>query len=223
MGRVIKKVTGFVIRLSEKGTDLLLFHHPISGIQIPAGTMDPGETPEDAILREVTEETGLANTTLVQCLGVKEELLPDDLRVIAETTRVYTRLNLTSLDWAYCQPGITIKVERKTEGFVQIRYQEYNRLPDPQYVTFTILGWVPETVLANTHRRHFFHLIYHGNSPHQWQNEADNHHFSPFWAPLSDLPEIIHPQDKGLTFLKKFSTFKIARKRKEYDRPKPER
>ena len=42
---------------------LLLFTHlnaPEAGIQVPAGTIEAGESPEEAVLREVFEETGLS-------------------------------------------------------------------------------------------------------------------------------------------------------------------
>ena len=54
------------------GTRLLLFTQPdfpLAGVQVPAGTMEPGETPAQAALREVTEETGLADLRIVQWIG----------------------------------------------------------------------------------------------------------------------------------------------------------
>ena len=33
---------------------------PEAGIQVPAGTIEPGENPRDAVMREASEETGLA-------------------------------------------------------------------------------------------------------------------------------------------------------------------
>ncbi len=44
------------------GSRLLLFTQPgapEAGIQVPAGTIGPGEKPEDAVMREAEEETGL--------------------------------------------------------------------------------------------------------------------------------------------------------------------
>ncbi len=54
------------------GDRLLVFRHPAApdaGIQVPAGSMRTGERPEDAVLREAREETGLADLVLVGALG----------------------------------------------------------------------------------------------------------------------------------------------------------
>ncbi len=54
---------------------LLVFRHPRSpeaGIQVPAGTIKPGETAEQAVLREAVEETGLPAFSLEGKLGMSE-------------------------------------------------------------------------------------------------------------------------------------------------------
>ena len=39
---------------------LLVFHHPDDGgMQLPKGTVEPGESPEDAVRRELLEESGI--------------------------------------------------------------------------------------------------------------------------------------------------------------------
>lgn len=51
---------------------LLVFRHPDypeAGIQVPAGTIEPGETPENAVLREAFEETGIPGLALATLLG----------------------------------------------------------------------------------------------------------------------------------------------------------
>ena len=96
-----------------------------------------------------------------------------------------------------------MSVHRKVKGFTQIKYKEFNRVPDPKYVNISIKGWVPNKTLARRIRRHFFHLEFFGKSEDRWQNFADNHSFAPFWASLDVLPDIITPQDEWLVFLKK--------------------
>jgi len=53
---------------------LLLFTQPRpgAGIQVPAGTLLPGEAPEDGVLREAWEETGLESLALGTYLGRKD-------------------------------------------------------------------------------------------------------------------------------------------------------
>ena len=54
------------------GTNLLVFRHPNSpeaGIQVPAGSIEAGESPEAAVMREAFEETGLNGLKLIAYLG----------------------------------------------------------------------------------------------------------------------------------------------------------
>lgn len=51
---------------------LLIFSHPNApeaGLQVPAGTLEEGESPEAGALREAMEETGLADLEVVGFLG----------------------------------------------------------------------------------------------------------------------------------------------------------
>lgn len=202
MAQSVEKLTAFVIRGLETSADLLLFEHPHAGIQIPAGTVQGGETPEQAVLREVVEETGLTNVTLRRTLGVAEGQLPAGQALIAAPTKVFARPDASSLDWARLPAGSRVNVERTASGFCQVTNQEVDRVPDPQYVTMAITGWVPEDHLSATRRRHFFLLEPAGPTEGRWTVSADNHAFTLFWAPLSALPVIILPQDRWLEVLR---------------------
>ena len=62
------------------GNRLLVFRHPFdpeAGIQVPAGTLEPGEVPEDGVMREAFEETGLSELTLDCFLGEQERDMVD--------------------------------------------------------------------------------------------------------------------------------------------------
>jgi 8-oxo-dGTP pyrophosphatase MutT (NUDIX family) len=64
-GRVepIKKAYGYITRNHDGRPQVLVFQHPIleAGIQIPKGTVEEGESPEAAVVREMREETGLTD------------------------------------------------------------------------------------------------------------------------------------------------------------------
>ncbi|MCY3801060.1 MAG: NUDIX domain-containing protein [Chloroflexi bacterium] len=68
--RVIEKVVAYVTR----GTHLLVFRHVDfhAGVQVPAGTLEPGESPHDGVLREAEEEMGLDGLEVRRFLGVRD-------------------------------------------------------------------------------------------------------------------------------------------------------
>ena len=52
---------------------LLVFHHPGDrGMQLPKGTVEPGELPQDAVRRELLEESGIRYTGALQDLGTMD-------------------------------------------------------------------------------------------------------------------------------------------------------
>jgi 8-oxo-dGTP pyrophosphatase MutT (NUDIX family) len=69
---VRQRVLAYVTRERDGRTELLVFDdhaHPHTGTQVPAGRLDPGETLEQCLLRELHEEAGLERVTVVRELG----------------------------------------------------------------------------------------------------------------------------------------------------------
>jgi 8-oxo-dGTP pyrophosphatase MutT (NUDIX family) len=59
----VEKVLAYITRAGIGGPELLVFTQPAApegGVQVPGGTVDPGEPPDVAVLREVAEESGLS-------------------------------------------------------------------------------------------------------------------------------------------------------------------
>lgn len=55
------------------GTRILVFEHadfPSAGIQVPAGTIEPGESPAAAVVREAHEETGMSDLGMPWLVGI---------------------------------------------------------------------------------------------------------------------------------------------------------
>lgn len=67
------KVVAYITHADQ----LLVFRHsqhPEAGIQVPAGSIEPGEDPAAAIIREAFEETGLEQLQLNRYLGEADHL-----------------------------------------------------------------------------------------------------------------------------------------------------
>ncbi len=93
-----------------------------------------------------------------------------------------------------------VTVKREEKGFTQVTCDEWDRFPDPHYVTFSITGWVPDQCLARKKRRHFYHLTADHECRQAWPQQADNHVFELFWASIRELPPLHPSSAEWLTF-----------------------
>ena len=67
-----QKVQCYITREHAGSLQVLVFEHvdyPDAGIQVPAGSIEPGETPEEAALREAWEETGVRDLQVQRYIG----------------------------------------------------------------------------------------------------------------------------------------------------------
>lgn len=60
------KACPIVLRRDE----LLVFRHPLAGVQLVKGTIEPNESPEHAALRELAEESGIVDAELGETIAV---------------------------------------------------------------------------------------------------------------------------------------------------------
>jgi len=66
-----QKSFSYIIRASRAGPQLLVFDSlEEPGLEVPKGSVQPGETPAQAAVREVGEESGLTGLILIRELGV---------------------------------------------------------------------------------------------------------------------------------------------------------
>lgn len=67
---IVRKAVPIVLRGQGESTEILVFEHPRAGTQLVKGTIEPGELPSQAALRELEEESGIEATRLTRELGV---------------------------------------------------------------------------------------------------------------------------------------------------------
>ena len=205
MNEIVQKVTAFIVRERDGVKELLVFKHPTAGVQIPAGTVEEGEGIETAVKREVYEETGLRLLEIENYLGCFENELENNQRIIAETTQVYIKPNLTAIPYKRRLPkGLTVDYLSIGEDFTHISYieYEYDRFHKPICIDTNITGWIPNENLSAQKKRHFFHLSTQEQTADTWELKGDlGHIFKPYWTPLLPKPNIISPQDRWLDFV----------------------
>ncbi len=200
---MIQKVTAFIIRERNGVEELLVFKHPTTGIQIPAGTVEAGEDIETAVKREAYEETGLQLVEIENYLGYIENELENNQRIIAETTQVYIEPSLNAIPYEEkLTKGLTVDYHSTQGDFTHISYIEYDRHPNPTCIRYNITGWVPNENLSAQKKRHFFQLTTQEQTADAWELRSDRGHiFKPYWTPLSPKPDIMPPQNKWLDFV----------------------
>ncbi len=192
----IAKVTAFVTRRAPSGDghELLVFRHPDAGIQLPAGSVEPGESPAAAALREVEEETGLRETQLVAHLGTRVTDLHDvkaflaDAPLLAGPSPGAALLTTLPRGW-WCRP-------LGWQGdYCEVRYEELDRNTQPEQVIVRFTGWVRSDLLAGRMERAYFHVSCTRPAPDRWQQRAeDRFDFACHWLPLVPKPDIRSPQ-----------------------------
>ena len=198
---VLEKVTALITRGTGAGQEVLVFQHPSASIQIPAGTVEEGEDIETALWREVREETGLTDLTLLARLGEETVALPSDRRVLLRTVPMLSEpaaaspvLGLT------LRRGLWVNETAVRSGWAQVRFEEYEARGAALVVSGATTGWVPSDALTRRVVRHFFHLEAHSPTPDLWRQEGEpGCEFVLYWVPLTHDPGLVSGQAEWLT------------------------
>lgn len=178
------KAIVFITCMNQPKEILALFH-PTAGVQIPKGTIEFNELPETAAIREGVEETGLKDLKMRCHIKTVSKVLDDDKRYISRSTKVFSRPDMSSFDWADLRRGILVSVLREQDEYHQIEYIEYDDL-ESSVISYQITGWVPKACLTQDYLWHFYHLETNETLDY-WTNFDDNHQFEFKWISLDEM------------------------------------
>ena len=198
------KVTALVTRQTDTGLhELLVFEHPLAGVQLPAGTVEVGESMEAAVLRETAEETGLTDVQLVDNLYVQQEDLGDERRALMRSMPLLSgpsaETNLLNLTF---KRGNWFRVIDEVRAYSEVVFEEFNLDVEPPEIRIRFSGWLPTAALAMRMERHFFHLVSTAPTPETWEQLAEGRHlFKLYWTPLIPRPRLVAGQDEWLDWV----------------------
>ena len=177
MTAVIEKVTAYVTRRSVSGEpNLLVFQTHDRSIQVPAGSVEPGEQISDAAMREVTEEAGLAGIRLVRFLGLISVKLKDGTMLYKDSILRGTKA--TGRVWPRSQ---WVNVTRRIGSYSEI------------VIDNTDKGWVPTDSLADRMDRFFYHFEITQPTQERWTvQEKGKPPCECYWVSLLQVPTLDH-------------------------------
>lgn len=177
----IRKTTAFVV---TKGAPkhLLVFRHPMAGVQLPKGTVERGESTIDAAVREVWEETGYTVCSNPVGLGKNSTTLDPGSAVLLDDVEVGPHTILR---------GHTVRVLRQntSSDLLPIRQEIFDYGTSPPTLLSAHHGEAHRDQLARRVERTFV-LFMEETAPFEHRpHPADGHEFEVFWTPFRrDVP-----------------------------------
>jgi 8-oxo-dGTP pyrophosphatase MutT (NUDIX family) len=211
LNTILRKVSAFITRESPAGRELLVFAHPNprAGIQVPAGTVEAGEAPERAVLRETWEETGLSAVRIVQSAIAIPNYLPTDLYALTQPTTLRQGpthdspvQNIDDIQGAILHSGSYLALRRTIGEWAEVSYDLYDPRSQPPFQPVVVTGWVPTTVLASQLVRTLYHLETLEPTPDTWERLAEERYLFRFsWLSLIPRPCLVMDQDTWLDLI----------------------
>jgi 8-oxo-dGTP pyrophosphatase MutT (NUDIX family) len=184
----LQKVTAFVVTAASP-RHLLVFQHPLAGLQLPAGTVEPDEPPAEAAAREVGEETGIR---------VDEgEQLDDERRRLGGDRAAMLRT--VTVGDETLRRGHPVRIlDTSDPQAVAIRREIYDYEVSPPQLIESTDAEVPADAVTRQLHRWFYCFVVDAETHERWTREADGHEFEVHWTPLRRDVPLVDEQSRWL-------------------------
>lgn len=182
MSRVMDKVIVPVAKADQPHLGLY-FCHPMGGEQLVAGTVEVGETPSEAAVRELREEAGL-ELQGARCLGTRTRALPPNEGFLLSEAAGSPIGRLTR--------GRRVRFEVLLDGRARVVETEWDLSRSPPIPVATFEGAVDAREIATA-------VTYHVVAGHAesasvaWRHRADGHEFAFGWSAWAKPPRELSP------------------------------
>lgn len=164
------KVTALITRRMGEVTELCVFDHA-GMVQLPAGTLEVGESPDAGVQREAWEETGLPHLQLVAEVATLDEFDADD--------RAGFEMMVAPHEGCPVNPGHSVLVHERIGTTATITSEHHSWT-----------GTVDSACVSRDVTRHVFHLRATTPTPDEWwvlTPDGDGSQWRCRWVPLDGL------------------------------------
>lgn len=201
---MIEKVTAFILRQHQDKSEILTIYHPSAGRQLPAGTVEEHETPEQAVLREIQEETGLSKLRIIAKKGEKLSFTMDNEYILLSSTRFYAwPAQSARREGPLFTRGFRVNAFERKAGFAHVIYKEMDFNKTPPTLLWEKEGWLPSEMLTREMKRHFYQIEVLEETLDVWEQPADfGYTFRLEWLPVVPRPIFIGEQNTWLDYYK---------------------
>jgi 8-oxo-dGTP pyrophosphatase MutT (NUDIX family) len=208
---MIEKVSAFILRSRNNEPEILIFEHPRAGLQIPAGTVELNESPEEALYREVFEETGLKAVEIIEKIAQEHQFTSKDEAILLQTMRCFGwPAQSAQRKGPLFTRGQRVQVFERKVGFTHINYLEHDYNQEPVELIEQVDGWLPSEMLTQEIIRHFYAVRVKEDTPGSWSQLSDRGQtFNVRWEGLNPDPVLIEAQSEWLQYLHAVSFDKL--------------
>jgi 8-oxo-dGTP pyrophosphatase MutT (NUDIX family) len=193
---MIEKISAFILRSRNNKPEILIFEHPKAGLQLPAGTVELNEKPEEALFREVEEETGLKKIEIVKKIGEEHNFTSADEAYLLQTMRCFGwPAQSAQRKGPLFTRGMPFQVFERKVGFTHVLHVEYDLNKVPPEELEQIDGWLPSEMLTQEIRRYFYIVRVNEETAPSWSQLSDRGYtFKLKWIRLDPKPSLVAPQ-----------------------------